>query len=72
MLIQNLQTSLIPQTCFLVGTFFATSYCKAALEQVWKYCTCFRMGQKILEAMGLACSVHTSQLCKTVLCIYCQ
>ena len=31
-IIQNLQTSPIPQTSFLAGTFFATSFSKAALE----------------------------------------
>ena len=30
-IIQNLQTSPIPQTSFLVGTFFAASYSKMAL-----------------------------------------
>ena len=31
-IVQNLQTSPIPQTIFLVGTFFAISYSKKALE----------------------------------------
>ena len=31
MLIQNIQIFLIPQTSFLVGTFFAASYSKTAL-----------------------------------------
>ena len=31
-IIQNLQMSPIPQTSFLVGTFFATSYSKTALK----------------------------------------
>ena len=57
--IQNLQMSPIPQTSFLVGTFFAASYSKTALERVWKYRTCYKRGQKILEGMGLACSVDT-------------
>jgi hypothetical protein len=30
-IIQNLQTSTIPQTSFLVGAFFAASYSKMAL-----------------------------------------
>ena len=30
-IIQNLQTSPIPQTIFLVGTFYAASYSKTAL-----------------------------------------
>ena len=30
-IIQNLQTSPIPQSSFLVGTFFAVSYSKTAL-----------------------------------------
>ena len=31
-IIQNLQTSPIPQTSFLVGTFFTASYSKTALD----------------------------------------
>ena len=34
--IQNLQTSPIPQTNFLVGTFFAASYSKTALANFAK------------------------------------
>ena len=36
-IIQNLQTSPIPQTSFLTGTFFATSYSKAALAPKLRY-----------------------------------
>ena len=32
-IIQNLLTSPIPHTSFLVGTFFATSYSNTALKQ---------------------------------------
>ena len=35
-MIQNLQMSLIPQTNFLVGTFFAVSYNKPALTSYLK------------------------------------
>ena len=34
MLIQDLQMFPIPQTSFLVGTFFAASYSKTALEKL--------------------------------------
>ena len=37
LIIQNLQTSSIPQTSFLVGTFFATPYSKAALKSDWNH-----------------------------------
>ena len=40
-MIQNYQTSPIPQTCFMVGTFFAASYSKTALEEIPKYITHF-------------------------------
>ena len=33
-IIQNLQMSPIPQTSFLVGTFFAVSYSKPALARI--------------------------------------
>ena len=35
-IIQNLHMSPIPQTSFLVGTFFATSYNKTALEVLFQ------------------------------------
>ena len=35
--IQNLQTSPILQTSFLVGTFFAVSYSKTALERIFTF-----------------------------------
>ena len=34
-IIQKLQTSPIPQTSFLVGTFFAASYSKRVLEMLF-------------------------------------
>ena len=34
-IIQNLQTLTIPQTSFMVGTFFAISYSKPALGLHW-------------------------------------
>ena len=36
-IIQNLQMSPIPQTSFLVGTFYATSYSKTALDFFFEY-----------------------------------
>ena len=38
-IIQHLQMSPIPQTSFLVGTFFAVSYSKTALERALELAT---------------------------------
>ena len=38
-IIQNLQMSPIPQTSFLVGTFFVASYSKTALDLEYFYTT---------------------------------
>ena len=60
-IIQNLQTFPIPQTSFLVGTFFAASYSKTALgptslfnylifrDKVVLYVNCQPIGEKPME-----------------------
>ena len=51
--IQNVQMSPTPQTNFLVGTFFATSYSKAALVlDKWNYNTRI-LTRKLLLPVGI-------------------